>query len=239
MGIRLRCEYLPFFLIFLFSPFLSPEEINFQGLIWFPLFHSYMTHPGFTSLGCGTNKCKRRKVGDENVVYLVQRLNICSELAILSLGGFGGRDRNQDRRFILFVLASYTALRQERNVQNQGRPVESPTFVTSIESVLAIFNLGLKGGIYHLGCFFCAMISLTTAFAMYQKEHECQCFLRFPLHLPFVIRIYFNNHTLHQSSKNVPLFLSEILHLVCKVVFNLHIGLHAYRQRLTALFLQP
>lgn len=154
MGIRLRCEYLPFFLIFLFSPFLSPEEINFQGLIWFPLFHSYMTHPGFTSLGCGTNKCKRRKVGDENVVYLVQRLNICSELAILSLGGFGGRDRTQDRRFILFVLASYTALRQERNVQNQGRPVESPTFVTSIESVLAIFNLGLKGGIYHLGWVF-------------------------------------------------------------------------------------
>lgn len=61
------------------------------------------------------------------------------------------------------------------------------------------------------------------------KRSEHQCFFSFPLHLPFLIRIYFNNHTWLHSSKNVPLFLSEILHLVCKVVFNLQIGLQTYR----------
>lgn len=61
--IRFCCDDLRFF-----SPFLSPE-INFQGLIWFPLFHSYMTDLGFTSLGCGISQCERRKEGDENAVY--------------------------------------------------------------------------------------------------------------------------------------------------------------------------
>lgn len=80
------------------------------------------------------------------------------------------------------------------------------------------------------------MIFLATAFALYQKECEFRCSLWFVfvglflfLHLPFLIRIYHNNNTVLWSSKNVSLFLSEILHLVCEFVFNLLNGLRTYR----------
>lgn len=54
----------------IFSPFLLLNEINFQGLICFPLFHSNITDPGPTSSsGCGTSQCERRTVGDENGLY--------------------------------------------------------------------------------------------------------------------------------------------------------------------------
>lgn len=112
-----------------------------------------------------------------------------------------------------------------------------PYFMTSTESVLVsgvfssfvpfFFLSGGKGDLAS-GTFLCYDL-LTIAFQCTRKNASlnasCYYFCIYLFSLEFILII---THY-PRVAKNVALFLSEILHLVCKVVFNLQIGLHTYR----------
>lgn len=75
-----------------FQSILISRRDQFSGSDLVSTFPFIYDRSWFHFLRLWDQSCEKRKVGDENLVYPLERLNICSELAILSLGAFEGRD---------------------------------------------------------------------------------------------------------------------------------------------------